>query len=202
MLDQPIASLDVGIPPSSPVDGSAMVCLAIPLLCDVLAERGRVSEAWKLVGGGIRAAQAIGLHRDPDNQMWQEMPEEEKDLRRKAWWGLYIWDRYVAMCSKSSFRLGVDIFGGSRLLSHALGRPQMLRGDICDVVKPSNAEGKGRKNSFVLSKMVLIQLGDLASEILDKVGIPFFMQDPIDHVVVYGCGLPHMDRPLRNGRQI
>jgi hypothetical protein len=85
--------LDPAVLHSSPADGCVLGCLAVPLLCDFLAERGRVSEAWKLMGNGIRTAQSIGLHRDPASPVWQEMPEEEKDLRRSAWWGLYIWDR-------------------------------------------------------------------------------------------------------------
>ncbi|KAF9453960.1 hypothetical protein P691DRAFT_718360 [Macrolepiota fuliginosa MF-IS2] len=146
-LDQPLGPSSSNVATSSPTDGSVLACLAIPLLCDFLAERGKLSEAWKLVGSGIRSAQAIGLHRDPGDQRWQEMSEGEKDLRRRAWWGLYIWDR---------------------LYSYVLGRPQMIHGDISNVIKPANDDGKGRKNSFSLSRMVMIQLADLVSEILDK----------------------------------
>lgn len=104
VLDRPLPFLPANTYFHSPVDGSVLVSLAIPLLCDFLAERGRISEAWELVGNGVRSAQTIGLHRDPRGRLWQEMPEEEKELRRKAWWGLYIWDRYV---TQLSFRLGV-----------------------------------------------------------------------------------------------
>jgi hypothetical protein len=86
-------SSGLGASHSSPTDGCVFGCLAIPLLCDFLAERGRVSEAWKLIGDGVRTAQSIGLHREPGGPSWQEMPEEEMILRRRAWWGLYIWDR-------------------------------------------------------------------------------------------------------------
>lgn len=107
VLDRPLPSLPENIYFLSPVDGSVLVSLAVPLLCDFLAEKGRMSEAWKLVGSAIRSAQSIGLHRDPGSQMWQEMPAEEKELRRRAWWGLYIWDRYVTVLTRHSFRLGV-----------------------------------------------------------------------------------------------
>lgn len=92
-LDQPVVPLDPNTNPSSPVDGCVLSCLAIPLLCDFLAERGRLSEAWKLVGSGVRTAQSVGMHRDPGSSLWQDMSEEEKNLRRQAWWGLFIWDR-------------------------------------------------------------------------------------------------------------
>jgi hypothetical protein len=68
-----------------------------------------------------------------------------------------------------------------RLLSYVLGRPQMVRGDICDVAKPSSIDVKGRKNSFNMSRVVMIQLADLVSEILDKVSeihIKFAHQGP------------------------
>lgn len=165
-LDQPIGSLDPSTGFSSPTDGCILAFLAIPLLCDFLAERGRLSEAWKLVGSGIRSAQAAGLHRDPGSQVWQEMSEGEKDLRRRAWWGLYIWDRYVII--RLSAGIGAHD-SRSRLYSFVLGRPQMVRGDISDVARPANVDGKGRKNSFNLSRIVMVQLADLASEILDKV---------------------------------
>lgn len=78
---------------TSIADGTVLGCLATPLLSNYLAERGRVSEAWKLVGDGIRSAQAVGMHRDPGWKLWQVMSEDESLLRRRAWWGLFIWDK-------------------------------------------------------------------------------------------------------------
>jgi hypothetical protein len=77
----------------SAADGTVLSCLAAPLLCNYLAERGHASEAWKLVGKAICAATAIGMHQDPGWPYWQVMSEEEKLLRRRAWWGLFVWDR-------------------------------------------------------------------------------------------------------------
>jgi hypothetical protein len=87
---------------SSAAHGSVLACLAVPLLCDHLAERGRVSEAWKLVGHAILCAEAVGMHRDPSWRAWHKMSEDimnndEKLLRRRAWWGLFIWERQVAL---------------------------------------------------------------------------------------------------------
>lgn len=79
----------------SAADGTVLSCLATPLLCDYLAARGRISEAWKLVGTAIRCAIAVGLHRDPEWKLWQMMSADEKLLRRRAWWGLFTADKYV-----------------------------------------------------------------------------------------------------------
>lgn len=86
-LKQPSLSLM-----NSAADGTVLGCLAVPLLCCYLAERGRVSEAWKLAGNAIRNAEAVGMHRDPAWRQWQIMSEDERLLRRRAWWGLVIWD--------------------------------------------------------------------------------------------------------------
>lgn len=87
-LNKPSLSLMV-----SAADGTVLSCLAVPLLCSYLSERGRVSEAWKLVGSGLRNAEAIGMHRDPEWKKWQVMSTDEILLRRRAWWGLVIWDK-------------------------------------------------------------------------------------------------------------
>ena len=82
-------------PMTSAADGTVLGCLATPLLCAYLAEMGRVSEAWKLLGGSIRAAQAVGMHRDPGWQKWKVMSADERLLRKTAWWALVVWDRCV-----------------------------------------------------------------------------------------------------------
>jgi hypothetical protein len=80
---------------ASAADGTVLGCLAVMLLCCYLAQRGRASEAWKLVGAGVRNAEAVGMHRDPEWNRWQVMSKDEIDLRRVAWWGLVIWDKCV-----------------------------------------------------------------------------------------------------------
>lgn len=77
----------------SAADGTVLGCLATPLLCDYLAQRGLVSEAWKLVGQGIRNAISVGMHRGPEWKLWQMMSADEKLLRRRAWWGLFMSDK-------------------------------------------------------------------------------------------------------------
>lgn len=80
-------------PLSSLADGTVLGCLATPLSCTYLAEIGRVSEAWKLLGESIRAAQAVGMHRDPGWEKWKIMSFDERLLRTTGWWGLVVWDR-------------------------------------------------------------------------------------------------------------
>ncbi|KAF8070816.1 hypothetical protein FPV67DRAFT_1488820 [Lyophyllum atratum] len=130
----------------SAADGTVLSCLAVPLLCSYLSQRGRVSEAWKLVGNGLRSAEAVGMHRDPGWRQWQVMSKDEKLLRRRAWWGLYIWDK---------------------MYSILLGRPQMVRKEIFDVAVPSPTEPDGTRNLFDFGQVTIIQLAALAGEALE-----------------------------------
>ncbi|KAJ7497031.1 hypothetical protein FB451DRAFT_212266 [Mycena latifolia] len=137
---------------TSAAQGSVLACLAVPLLCDHLAERGRVSEAWKLVGHAILCAEAVGMHRDPSSRDWQKMSEdimsdEEKLLRRRAWWGLFIWERMYGL---------------------VLGRPAVIRSDVSDVVVPAPMNADGTRNFFNVYQRHLIQLVHLAGETVEK----------------------------------
>ncbi|KAJ7714340.1 hypothetical protein DFH07DRAFT_380442 [Mycena maculata] len=147
---------------TSAAQGSVLACLAVPLLCDHLAERGRVSESWKLVGHAILCAEAVGMHRDPSWRDWQKMSEDimsdqEKLLRRRAWWGLFIWERMYGL---------------------ALGRPTVIRSDVSDVVIPAPINADGTRNFFNVYQRLFIQLVHLAGETVEKcfsVGSPTSM---------------------------
>ncbi|KAG6873545.1 hypothetical protein C0995_014415 [Termitomyces sp. Mi166 len=130
----------------SAADGTVLSCLAVPILCSYLSEHGRVSEAWKLVGNSIRHAEAVGMHRDPEWRRWQVMSKDEVLLRRRAWWGLYIWDK---------------------MYSYLLGRPQMLRKEAFDVAVPS-IESDGTRNIFCLGQSIFIQLCAIAEEAMEN----------------------------------
>ncbi|KAJ7502869.1 hypothetical protein B0H11DRAFT_2360274, partial [Mycena galericulata] len=139
---------------TSAAQGSVLACLAVPLLCDHLAERGRVSEAWKLVGHAILCAEAVGMHRDPSWRDWQKMSEDimsdqEKLLRRRAWWGLFIWERQL-----------------DRMYGLVLGRPTVIR--TSDVVVPAPINADGTRNFFNVYQRHLIQLIHLAGETVEK----------------------------------
>ncbi|TFK44458.1 hypothetical protein BDQ12DRAFT_17980 [Crucibulum laeve] len=132
---------------SSAADGTVLGCLAIPLLCSYLAERGRVSEAWKLTGSSIVNAEAVGMHRDPAGKRWQLMSEDERLLRRRGWWGLYICDK---------------------LYSYILGRPQMIKKQDFDVALPTVINPDGTRDPFSLGQSTFIGLMELLSESMDK----------------------------------
>ncbi|KAH0588706.1 hypothetical protein H2248_004512 [Termitomyces sp. 'cryptogamus'] len=131
----------------SAADGTVLSCLAVPILCSYLSEHGRVSEAWKLVGSGIRQAEAVGMHRDPEWRHWQVMSKDEALLRRRGWWGLYILDK---------------------MYSYLLGRPQMHHKESFDVAAPSSIELDGTRNIFCLGQSTFIQLCAIAEVALDN----------------------------------
>ncbi|KAF8160876.1 hypothetical protein B0H34DRAFT_355803 [Crassisporium funariophilum] len=127
----------------SAADGTVLGCLAALLLCHYLAERGRVSEAWKLAGNAIRNAESVGMHRDPDWKLWQTMSADEKLLRRRAWWGLFISDKTY---------------------SYILARPQVLRRETSDVTLSLPFNPDGSRNLFNVGQAVLVSLAELMGE--------------------------------------
>ncbi|KAK7057471.1 hypothetical protein R3P38DRAFT_1175690 [Favolaschia claudopus] len=139
-------------PRGSAAQGSVLLCLAVPLLCDHLAERGYSNEAWKLVGHAILCAEAVGMHRDPSWCAWKKagsedvMGDTEKLLRRRAWWGLFIRERMYGL---------------------VLGRP-VVRSDIADVLVPAPINADGTRNVFNVYQRHLIQLLSLAGEVVEK----------------------------------
>ena len=54
---------------------------------------GRMKEAWFMLGHAIRLAQDLGLHLEPPNSSHPQLDDLEKDMRRRTFWNLYIWDR-------------------------------------------------------------------------------------------------------------
>lgn len=49
------------------------------------------SACWMLGGIGVRMAQCLGLNKDCEE--W-DIPESEKQTRKRIWWSLYIADRF------------------------------------------------------------------------------------------------------------
>ncbi|KAI5808611.1 fungal-specific transcription factor domain-containing protein, partial [Peziza echinospora] len=68
------------------------------------------SAAWTWLGSTVRIAQDIGLHRE--SGPWDVV---EKEMRRRVWWGIYVWDR---------------------LLSVELGRVLLIDDSDCDIGLP------------------------------------------------------------------
>lgn len=75
-----------------------------------LTELNCKSAAWTWLGSTVRIAQDIGLHRE--SGPW---PVVEGEMRRRVWWGIYVWDR---------------------LLSVELGRVLLIEDTDCDISLP------------------------------------------------------------------
>ncbi|TBU31328.1 hypothetical protein BD311DRAFT_717184 [Dichomitus squalens] len=130
------------------VHGVSLSCIAASLLASWLSDRGRISDAWKLVGTAIRQAQAVGLHRDPTWHKWEKMDAEECELRVLAWWYLIIFDR---------------------LYSLILGRPTMASAHTFDVkLVPGALHSDGTPNPYVHYQQSFISLIQVAEEVINK----------------------------------
>ncbi|KAH9943764.1 hypothetical protein B0H21DRAFT_810161 [Amylocystis lapponica] len=132
----------------SAVHGAVLSCIGTALLAVYHADRGRVSEAWKLAGSAMRNAQAMGLHRDPGWRKWEAMGKGESELRLMAWWSVWIVDR---------------------LYSFILGRPMMAPKGSFDVTLlpgPLHSDGTPNTNSSYLR--AFIQLCEIIGESTEK----------------------------------
>jgi Fungal specific transcription factor domain len=70
-------------------------------LCTLLGSfylyHGRPRSSFSILGAATKSAQAMGLHRDSGSKFSEEATEE----RKRLWWTIYTWDRYVGPTSKS-----------------------------------------------------------------------------------------------------
>ncbi|TAQ91226.1 hypothetical protein B7494_g453 [Chlorociboria aeruginascens] len=69
------------------------------------------SAAWIWLASSVRIAQDIGLH--CETGPW---PTIEGEMRRRVWWGIYVWDRHLSL---------------------ELGRPLVIEDADCDVNLPA-----------------------------------------------------------------
>lgn len=76
-----------------------------------LYEMNMKSAAWTWLASSVRISQDIGLH--SETGPW---PTIEGEMRRRVWWGIYVWDR---------------------LISLELGRPLLIEDADCDVSLPT-----------------------------------------------------------------
>ncbi|KAJ3480371.1 hypothetical protein NLI96_g8396 [Meripilus lineatus] len=131
------------------VHGGVLSCLAAVFLGAYLADRGRVSEAWKIVGNALRTAQALGLHRDPRWRRWEAMGKLECGLRVLTWWMLASFDR---------------------LYSFILGRPAMAVRGAFEMMpgRPPATHGDGSPNPNALFQREFIQLSELICDAASK----------------------------------
>ncbi|KAF4599716.1 Oaf3p [Pleurotus pulmonarius] len=135
-------------PLESAADGTTLGCLAAPILAYFLAERKRISEAWKLIGNSIRSAQAVGMHRDPSWRQWHTMSENERMLRTRAWWGLRQWDI---------------------LYSFTLSRPPMIQPSSFDVQLPVvDTKMALTDQLFITYQLELVKLSAILEKAVEK----------------------------------
>ncbi|ORX54549.1 hypothetical protein DM01DRAFT_1362876 [Hesseltinella vesiculosa] len=76
---------------------------------------GKVTGGWLINSAAIRMAQDLGLHRSSES--W-DIPESEKETRRRVWWAVYIMDKWT---------------------SASTGRPQTVFDEDCDEKYPSES---------------------------------------------------------------
>jgi hypothetical protein len=69
-----------------------------------LYEVNSKSASWVWIGSAVRVAQEIGLH--IESGPW---PELEGEMRKRIWWGLYTYDRFVSCSSPADQRNMTDI---------------------------------------------------------------------------------------------
>ncbi|KAL1997836.1 hypothetical protein VTN02DRAFT_633 [Thermoascus thermophilus] len=75
-----------------------------------LYEVNSKSASWVWLGTSVRIAQEIGLHLE--SGPW---PAVEGEIRRRVWWGIYAWDRLIAL---------------------EMGKPILIHDQDCDVDLP------------------------------------------------------------------
>ncbi|KAG8973764.1 hypothetical protein FRC05_008183 [Tulasnella sp. 425] len=76
----------------------------------------RITECWAQLGAAVRAAQAVGLHRDPGKM---NLDPFQTEYRRRIWAYLYHADSTFALL---------------------LGRPRAIHDDYCDTLPPLNVD--------------------------------------------------------------
>jgi hypothetical protein len=76
-----------------------------------LSEMNLKSAAWIWLASAARISQDIGLHNETGP--W---PMIEGEMRRRVWWGIYVWDRHMSL---------------------ELGRPLLIKDADCDVSLPA-----------------------------------------------------------------
>ncbi|KAL4934420.1 transcription factor domain-containing protein [Aspergillus undulatus] len=79
-----------------------------------LYEVNSKSASWVWIGSAVRVAQEIGLHLD--SGPW---PALEGEMRKRVWWGMYTWDRIMAL---------------------EMGKPVLINDQDCDIDLPCTVD--------------------------------------------------------------
>ncbi|TGO68399.1 hypothetical protein BOTNAR_0025g00310 [Botryotinia narcissicola] len=107
---------------------SVQVCV---LLSSFYMYNGRPNLALAILGAGIRSSQAIGLHKE---SLWGPLTETVKEVRRRTWWALYVYDRFSSI---------------------TYGRPLSINDSDCDVRMPGNLDDASSVHPFLDSLELL-----------------------------------------------
>ena len=100
------------------------------LLGSFYVYHGRPNLSFSLLGATVKAAQAIGLHRETTHA---SLPDREE--KKRVWWTIYTWDRYAvsdhcgAQFSQTNRR---------RFASITYGRPLGISDKDCNVNQPQD----------------------------------------------------------------
>jgi ribosomal protein L37AE/L43A len=79
-----------------------------------LTEMNLKSAAWTWLASAVRISQDMGLH--CETGPW---PMIEGEMRRRVWWGIYVWDRHMSL---------------------ELGRPLLIEDTDCDIGIPATID--------------------------------------------------------------
>ncbi|KAF2753059.1 hypothetical protein EJ05DRAFT_542249 [Pseudovirgaria hyperparasitica] len=62
-----------------------------------MQNEGSMRDAWYILGNAIRVTQDLGMHLEEPLRSQTPLNDLEKDMRRRAFWNLYIWDRFLSL---------------------------------------------------------------------------------------------------------
>ncbi|KAL5524803.1 hypothetical protein ACEPAF_9949 [Sanghuangporus sanghuang] len=137
--------------PTPDFRGAVYTCLATAFLARYLQDRGRVAEAWRVVGSGLRDAQNAGLHRFLAPGKAKNLANDERTFMLVAWHLCVEFDRYLSLF---------------------LGRPTVLRSRDCNVQKPEVSSTvlalDGSTNTALLFQYYFISMTTTVSEAKER----------------------------------
>jgi len=132
------------------------------MLGPYLTNSGRLSDAWTLFGTTIRAAQSLGLHRDP--RFLNPTPSlRESALRKKLWWWMLHMDQHYSLTLGRP--LGISGIGDCPFVEPLTTEPAVLRTGEC--VNHLTVLGRQILSSAQLTSSRIDQLSDKLLSILD-----------------------------------
>ncbi|EJC98978.1 uncharacterized protein FOMMEDRAFT_148940 [Fomitiporia mediterranea MF3/22] len=144
------ASLDAP-PQHGDIMGAVYSCLGAAFLARYLQDRGRITEAWKVVGSALRDAQNVGLHNFLAPGKSKNVTDDQRTFMLVSWHLCVEFDRYLSLF---------------------LGRPTVVRSRDCNVQLPSARSDAlaldGSTNIALLFQAYFISMTKIVSEAKEK----------------------------------